>query len=101
MKLLRVLIEDDRLFTDPFDVVTVGNAQLPGLLVRSVRRAPAAVLLQLHPIAVVMPVLLGYVVASLALPAFERHMHASVTSHGSPSGGCRERKKYSYWLSGA
>lgn len=37
MKLFRILIEDDRLFTDPFDVVIVGNAQLPGLLVRGVR----------------------------------------------------------------
>jgi hypothetical protein len=48
--------------------------------------APPTVLLELDPVAVVVPVLLGDVVATLAVRAFERHVDAPVTGHGHLSG---------------
>ena len=46
--------------------------KLPGLLVDRVRAAPAAILLQLDTVWVVLLVLVGVVVATLALLASER-----------------------------
>jgi hypothetical protein len=59
--------------------------RLPGLPVRSVRAAPATVLLELDPVTAVVTVLFGDVVAPLARRALERHMDAAVGGHcGSP-----------------
>src|ERR687896_48169 len=49
--------------------------------------APAAVLLQLDPVAVVMPVFGSDVVAVLAFTTLERHVDAPVTGHRSTSFG--------------
>jgi hypothetical protein len=43
--------------------------------------APATVLAQLYPVPVVVPVLLGDVVAPLALGTLKRHVDATVASH--------------------
>jgi hypothetical protein len=47
-----------------------------------VARAPATVLLQLHPVASVLPILLCDVVTPLALGALERYVDATITCHG-------------------
>jgi hypothetical protein len=49
---------------------------------RSVTGTPAAIFLQLHPVASVLTVFLCDVVATFALGAFERHVDATITSHG-------------------
>jgi len=66
--------------------------RLAGFAVRGVAAAPAAVLLELDPIPVVVPVLLGYVVAPFALAAFERDMDTAVAGHLITSGLSLERK---------
>jgi hypothetical protein len=47
--------------------------------------APPAVLAELDAIPIVVPVLLGYVVAPLALRALKRHVDAAVAGHARTS----------------
>jgi hypothetical protein len=54
---------------------------LAGLLVSPVPPAPAAVLLELDAVSVVVTVLLRDVVAALALATFERYVDAPITGH--------------------
>lgn len=69
---------------------------LAGFLVGRVGGAPTAVLLHLHPVAGVVPVLLGDVVAPLALATLKRHVDASITRHQCLSKGRLEKSaKYS------
>ena len=63
---------------------SAGGRRLAGFFVGGVARAPTAVFAQLDPVPVVVPVLLGYVVAPAALRAFKSHVHASISSQGSP-----------------
>jgi hypothetical protein len=57
---------------------------LARLAVSRVPGAPTAVLAQLDPLPVVVPVLARDVVASSALRALERHVDAPITGHGLP-----------------
>jgi hypothetical protein len=56
---------------------------------------PPAVLLELDPVTVVVAVLGRYVVAPLALGAFERHVDAPITGHRSPLRALLGGGKYS------